>query len=201
MAEQSHSIELGTDVSGFFHEAVGESVERHGYDASEATVSYVGALLADYAKPNQLSTETLARPLTLLLSEAKQASGFERFERLRTLGDGVLYVSSFFREHLERRGVQMQYVYQIGASAYDAASAMLGRDRVGPDVFSELSDKFAMFNALLRDVADGLRANQVITSRDVLTLYERWTKTGSSRIAEELTRQGLAPVVGNGTLH
>ncbi|MCA9640804.1 MAG: hypothetical protein H6718_09415 [Polyangiaceae bacterium] len=203
MAEHtcSPAIELGTDVGGFFREAVDETLERGGYEASEATVSYVGALLADYAKPGQLNQETLARPVTLLLNEAKQAKGYERFERLRTLGDGVLYISSFFREHLERRGVEVHYIYQVGASAYESASVMMGRDQSGLDVFGELSHKFEMFTALLSDVAEKLRASQTATPSDVLKLYERWTKTGSARLAEELARQGLTPVVGNGTIH
>ncbi|MBX3183612.1 MAG: hypothetical protein KIT72_05770 [Polyangiaceae bacterium] len=199
--EHSPTIELGADVGGFFQEAVGERARRGGYEASDATVTYVGALLADYARPDSLSQEALSRPVTLLLSEAQQCQGLERFERLRGLGDAVLYISSFFSEHIERRGVELGYVRRVGATAYHTAAAMMGRDHTGPDVFSELGSKFDMFAALLAEVAESLRAAQSITSTDVLKLYERWTRTRSAPLAEALARAGLTPITGSATVH
>jgi len=85
----------------------------------------LAGLLADYAKPDRLEAEALDRPLTLLLDEALHTAGRERFERLRSLGDGVLYTSGFFADHLSTRGVELRYVRALGARAYDSAAAML----------------------------------------------------------------------------
>ncbi len=197
------AIDVSSDISGFFREAVDTAVQSRGIDATPAATTYLAALLADYAKPNQLNEETLNRPLTLLLDEAMQATGHERFERLRTLGDGVLYVSGFFGEHLENRGVEVSYVSALGARAYGNAAGMLrrGGGNTGPRVFEELAANFRSFIALLNEVADRLLATSATSDGSVLKLYERWVKTGSSSLADELAALGVVPTRGNGTVH
>ncbi len=64
------TIDLSSSLSHFFGQAVDDAIRAHGYEATHAAEHYVVALLADYARPNQLSGETLCRPLTLLLAEA-----------------------------------------------------------------------------------------------------------------------------------
>jgi len=202
------NIDLSGNILEFFQSAVGDAMSHHGFEATSAAQSYLVGVLADYARPDQLSGETLSRPLTLLLDEAMHASGHERFERLRSLGDGVLYVSGFFGGHLENRGVELDYVRTLGARAYDALSIMLhgaagsaAFDPAHPDVFRELAVKFAMFVDLLSRVADTLFANSARTDRAILELYERWLKTRSTSLASALSARGVVPLRGDGTLH
>lgn len=203
--EHDSPIELSTSISEFFEDVVSGTIEARGYEATEAASTYVVAMLADYTRPGQLGEETLTRPLTLLLDEALQASGLERFERLRTLGDGVLYVSGFFGDHLQNRGVGKTYVSALGARAYENAAAMLRQagssEASAPDLFRELAEKFRMFVNLLADVADSLRARSAVNDRAMVKLYERWLQTGSAPIAEALSSHGLVPVRGNGMVH
>lgn len=203
--EQTH-IELSASVTDFFEDAVAAAIQSRGYETTEAASTYLVALLADYTKPGQLGEETLSRPLTLLLDEALHTAGQERFERLRTLGDGVLYVSGFFGEHFETRGIEQGYVSTLGASAYENAAAMLRQagsndGASAPDLFRELAEKFRMFMRLLTDVADSLRARSASSDRAVVKLYERWLQTGSAPLAEALTAYGLTPMRGNGLVH
>jgi hypothetical protein len=203
---QPPAIDLASDLSDFFGEVVVEAIRDHGYEATAAAEHYVVALLADYARPNQLSGETLCRPLTLLLAEALQTSGPERFARLRSLGDGVLYVSGFFGEHLEMRGVELGYVSSVGARAYESAGSLLRRagaqsDGGAPDLFRELSQNFSMFVRLLGHVADNLFASSARTPTAVLKLYERWLRSGSRDLADALVARGMMPKRGDGTLH
>lgn len=198
------TIDLASDVSSFFGPVVAEAIRARGYEATEAAEAYLVALLADYTKPGQLGEETLSRPLTLLLDEAMQRSGPERFERLRVLGDGVLYVSGFFGEHLETRGVEPSYMSTLGACAYENASAMLrqrAKDLSAPDLFAELAEKFRMFVSLLADVAESLRARSARTDGAVVKLYERWLKTGSSTLGDALMARGMVPLRGTGLVH
>jgi hypothetical protein len=174
--------------------------------ATQATSQYLVDLLCDYAKPTALTDETLSRPLTLLLAEAHEARGSERFERLRVLGDGALFIGGFFSEHLETRGVALHYVSSVGARAYDGAALMLRRAPAKtpgspPDVFRELADNFTRFVDLLSRVADALLANAATTNRAVLKLYERWLRTGSDSLARALQERGLLPLRGDGMLH
>lgn len=197
------TIDLASDVSAFFGPVVAEAIRARGYDATDAAEAYLVALLADYTKPGQLGEETLSRPLTLLLDEAMQSSGPERFERLRVLGDGVLYVSGFFGEHLETRGVEAGYMSTLGACAYENASAMLRRSKSAgsTDLFGELAEKFRMFVALVADVAESLRARSARTDGAMVKLYERWLKTGSATLGDALLARGMVPVRGSGLLH
>jgi hypothetical protein len=205
-------ISLSTDVRGFFAELVTHATEDRGLTSNEATTAYVAALLADFAHPGAFSRTSLERPFTLLLAEAMESAGQERFERLRAIGDGALYLRGFFREHLETRGVALPYVSAVGARAYDGVAAML-RVNVGvratkgtsdgavPDVFGELAARFDAFVELLESVSDRLVAQGSTGSPGgVLKLYERWMKTGSSDIAAALGEHGLVPQRGNGGL-
>jgi class 3 adenylate cyclase len=201
---ENPTIQLSSDVTEFFAPVVEKAIQDKGYEATDAAQTYLVALLADYTRPGQLNAETLSRPLTLLLDEALHAAGHERFERLRTLGDGVLYVSGFFAEHLENRGVERGYVSALGARAYETASSMLRHgpsEGAAPDLFSELSEKFRMFVALFADVADAIRARSAHSNRAVLDLYERWLRTGSTSLAAALTSRGMVPVRGSGMVH
>src|SRR5580658_2741190 len=121
-----HGIVATGSVSEFFMEVVGEAIKARRVEATDGATSYLVCLLSDYAKPDERAEEPLERPLSFLLDEALHTVEVgERFDRLRTLGDGVLYVCGFFGEHLDARGVDHGYVMSIGTTAYGAASSML----------------------------------------------------------------------------
>lgn len=195
------TIVASGSVAGFFREIVEDAMKSQGVDSSDGTTSYVVSLLADYAKPDPQAEAALERPLTLLLDEALHTqSTSERFERLRTLGDGVLYTTGFFADHFEARGVDQKYVVGIGVTAYNAASSLLGvgsstnLDEPAIDVFGELAAKFDRWVKVLSEVADATLGKSSGDSRGLLRLYERWLKTGSTRLASELSQHGLVPM-------
>lgn len=197
-------IELQGDLRQFFSEIVEESVRAQSCAASQACVIYLSALLADYGKPAQLQRDVLSQPFTLLLQRALESQGPERFNRLRCLGDDVLYVSGFFGDHLVNRGVEVPFVAALGARAYNEAASILRASRSdssGPDVFGELSDNFESFVAVVNDVADALFAMRARGPKDVLNVYERWQRTRSGSLADTLATWGLIPQRGDGTLH
>jgi hypothetical protein len=138
--------------------------------------------------------------LTLLLDEAVHvADPAERFERLRTLGDGVLYGCGFFGDHFEARGVDPRYLRGLGTRAYGAAGSILRRgpeSQTAPDLFAELALNFDAFVGVFSDVADATVAMGIEDSRGLVKAYERWLKTGSDRLASALTSRGLMPTRG-----
>lgn len=206
MSHDQPDIDLASDLQSFFHHLVDQAVRNQHCAATEAAGHYLAGLLADYAKPDRLEAASLERPLTLLLDEALHTAGSERFERLRSLGDGVLYTSGFFADHLSTRGVELRYVRTLGARAYDGAASMLrqsaGDGTGAPDVFRELADNFAMFAEVVARIADVLQANSAHNSnRQVVRLYERWAKTGSAPLAVALAGRGLTPQRGHGGIH
>lgn len=199
-------IDLTVNVQGFFRDVLAGSLRSRGCEVTDAAETYLVALLADFARPGQLDARALDRPVTLQLDEALRAAGYERFDRLRAVGDGVLYVTGFFGEHLEMRGVELGYVSGLGARAYESAAEMLrgaaGSGATGaPDLFAELADNFEALVALVADVADSLLARSATTDRSMVRLYERWLKHGSSSLAGLLAERGVLPRRGDRTLH
>jgi hypothetical protein len=192
------TIVAARSVSTFFCEVVEDAIKARRVDATDGATHYLVSLLADYAHPDHRTGEALDRPLTLLLDEALHvANAAERFERLRSIGDGVLYGCGFFGDHFEARGVDPRYLRGIGTRAYGAASSMLryGDDDV-PDLFRELAEKFDAFVDVVADVADATIAMNAESSRGLLKAYERWLKTGSDRLATALTSRGVVPTRG-----
>jgi hypothetical protein len=200
------SIVATVSVSDFFEEVVEDAMKVRGVTASEGATSYVVALLAELAKPGSPVERTLERPLTLLLDEALHTPELaDRFEKLRTLGDGVLYSSGFFADHFEARGVDTKYVISIGRTAYENAGSLLrnGAETPAPgestiDIFGELAKDFGGFVAVVAEVANATLAKGVATSRGVLKLYERWLKTRNERLGEALASQGFVAPRGGG---
>ena len=198
------SILATASVAEFFEEVVDDAMKSRGLKASEGATSYVVALLAELAKPGSPVERTLDRPLTLLLDEALHTSALaDRFEKLRTLGDGVLYSSGFFADHFEARGVDTQYVISIGRTAYENAGSLLRsgsekKEEGGIDIFAELAKDFTAFVSVLSEVANATVAKSVATSRGVLKLYERWLKTRNERLGEALASQGFVAPRGGG---
>src|SRR5262245_48282363 len=194
---QLPQIALSPSISAYFEEVVTDALRVRQVDATRAASSYLVALLCDYAHPDEEAESALSQPLTFLLRDALEASGPERFRRLRALGDGVLYAVGFFGGHIEQKGIDRTYVVTVGASAYDHAAAMLRLCAKpasgGPHVLTELAEKFDRFADVLSDVADETYASSARDDTALVRLYERWLRTGSSRLAEALGVHGLTP--------
>jgi hypothetical protein len=196
------SIVASACVSDFFEEVVDDAIKAKKVSASEAARSYVVSLLADLAKPGSPIEKTLERPLTLLLDEALHTPELaDRFEKLRTLGDGVLYSSGFFADHFEARGVDSGYIIGIGRTAYETAGSLLhptAQKEEGPDIFHELAAGFTGFVDVIAEVANATLARGAATSRGLLKLYERWLKTRSESLADALSSHGFVAPRGGG---
>ena len=187
------SIVATDSIASFFDEAVEDALKVRHVEASQSATRYLVGVLADYAHPDDLTP--LGRPLALSLQEALVTqSPAERFERLRQLGDAVLYGSGFFADHFAARGLETRYVSSIGSRAYVSAAAMF---RGSGELFEELAHRFEEFALVLGEVANITAANaSANTPQNMLKLYERWLKTGSATVGEALASQGFFPVFG-----
>ncbi len=103
--------------------------------------------------------------------------------RLRSLGDFSLFMSGFFPDSLRRRTVDVDYYVSMGEYAYGSLSR---RDEdTFAEVFAELARKFVGYMDVLADVSE---RTAVTSSADLLRLYEKWLRTGSSRDGREARR-------------
>ena len=202
MSESHRGIDLSPNVNGYFEEVVDDAVRARRVDTSHATKQYLAGLLGDYARGVH-SVEPLERPLTFLLQDALEQTGAQRFERLRRIGDGVLYALGFFGARMTRRGADARYVMVVGSSAYGHAAAMLrlGGGGGAPDVLRELADGYGRFVEVMTEIAEGTLASSADADDRVLRMYERWRETGSERLASELVGLGLTPMRGTTAVH
>jgi hypothetical protein len=185
------TIEKSGDLRGWFRERLVEALDRRRLPASEITQVYVVELLSRYAtSPEQA---TLDRPLALQLADAAEASGTERIRLLRVMGDTALYLTGFFSDHLEHRGVSRAYFVAMGERAYSSAGALARfspSEAVRHPVYEELAEDFERFVHALDDVRE---STSLRTPQDIVKLYDRWRKTRSPRLAERLREEGVFP--------
>lgn len=189
------NIAISPSVAEYFCSVVDDALRSRNVQASPAASQYVVGVLCDFARPSEDADSPFSKPLTFQLRDALEAPFAERFRRLRALGDGVLYAVGFFGGHIELRGIDRKYVMHVGSSAYQNAAAMLQAPGRGPKfgVLEELAVKFDEFVDVLTEVAEGALAMGARDERGIVKLYERWLRTGSSRIAEELGARGIIP--------
>jgi hypothetical protein len=190
-------IDASSNLDEFFRQLVAGAVRSGGFETSSACETYLVALLADSARPNSPALNVMGQgSFTLMLAEALECQGADRFEKLRGLGDGVLYVSGFFSERLTSRGLEPAYVNGLGATAYSRAALILrsvGGGQTGPDLFTELADNFGMFVDVVSSVAEELRVRSVRDDISLLEAYERWLRGQSRHLAELLVAHGVLP--------
>jgi hypothetical protein len=170
----------------YFKELVDEALARQRIAAQELTAFYVVQLLAGFLQ--RPDNDDAAEPLALKLARALDAGGVQQRITLRQIGDMSLFVSGFFSDSLRRKLVDIDYYVSIGGYAYNALSRH-ETDALSP-VFAELADKFVGFVDVLGEVSE---RSSCSSNSDLLRLYERWLKTGSTRCGQLLVERGVVP--------
>ena len=170
----------------YFKELVDAALEKQRVPAGDLTTYYLVNLLCQFVRLE--GTPDADQPLAIRLTHALQAGGVEGRSRLRRIGDFSLFVSGFFADSLNRRTVDVDYYVSMGEYAYGS----LGRseEETFSDVFAELANRFVGFADVLAEVSD---RSTLRSSTDVLRLYEKWLRTGSSRDRDKLIERGIVP--------
>lgn len=189
-------------LASFFHERLRVAMDRRHLAFGGAVQIYLVDLLERYAAAEPQSA---LRPLVEHLSDAAAAaSPRDRMRRYRDMGDTALCVLGLFHEHLSARGISRRYVVTMGGHAYRHAGHLASVPGAGgiesASVYGELARRFDE----IADVLDELRelAAPARTPADILRLYERWRRTGSPALADQLRRAGLFPQARrSGLLH
>jgi hypothetical protein len=170
----------------YFKELVDAALVRQRVQAGDLTTYYLVNLLCQFVRLE--GTPDADQPLAIRLARALQSGGLEQRSRLRHLGDFSLFVTGFFGDSLNRRSVDVDYYVSMGEYAYGS----LGRSEAEAfgEVFAELATRFVGFADVLAEVSD---RSTLRSSSDVLRLYEKWLRTGSSRDRDKLIERGIVP--------
>jgi hypothetical protein len=172
----------------YFRELVDEAIARQHVVAGELTAFYVVQMLAGFVQRPADDREPLGVRLIRALEPGDGAVTGAQRTTLRQVGDLSLFVSGFFSDSLCRKLVDVDYYVNIGGSAYNALSRD-DADAFSP-AFAELAQKFVEFVDVLTDVSERSACS---TNTDLLRLYERWLRTGSSRSGSLLLERGVLP--------
>jgi hypothetical protein len=180
----------GQTPAEYFKDLVEGAIARQHLRTNELTSYYLVDLLCRFMRPDRRIpfNDDTSEPLALRLARALESGGMEQRARLRNLGDFSLFTSGYFSDSLKRRPVDVDYYVSMGEYAYGS----LGRrdtDAFG-EVFAELARRFVGYMDVLADISERTGSSR---SDDVLRLYERWLRTGSSRDGQRLASRGLVP--------
>jgi hypothetical protein len=173
----------------YFKELVDSALVRQHIQAGDLTAFYLVNLLCQFVRPDARSASDLdSEPLAIRLTRALQTGGSEQRARLRSLGDFSLFTSGFFSDSLRRRTIDVDYYVSMGEYAYGSLSR---RDEDAfAEVFGELARKFVGYMDVLADISE---RTALTSSADLLRLYEKWLRTGSSRDGRKLIDRGIVP--------
>ena len=196
MADDGKPILSPQDLRGFFRDLLSTAITNQRAAVQPFTELYLVNLLHEYLSSEALFVQAddgswQRKPLAFLLKEALEEQGPARVKLLRRLGDTSLFVSGFFPDSLARRSnlVDVDYYIAMGERAYDALGG-LARER---SLWGELSEKFALLVDLLNEVSERTLSS---TNGGLVRLYERFLKTGSTRLGGLLGAQGVLPLKG-----
>jgi hypothetical protein len=181
----------GEGVTEYFRELVDDVAGQQHLGLDPMTSYYVVQLLTTFARTDAAACDAFwaDEPLGALFGQAIVAGGSEQRRRLRQVGDASLVLSGLFPNRLRRSLVDVDYYMRIGTISYDS----LSHDEADlfATAFAELASRFGVVVDLLGDVGDRC---QLGSPADLLQLYERWQKTGSSRCARQLIARGVLPI-------
>ena len=198
LADDGKPILSPQDLREFFRDLLSRAIANQRAAVQPFTELYLVNLLHEYLSAEALYVQAedgtwQQKPLAFLLKEALEEKGPARVQLLRRLGDTSLFVSGFFPDSLARRSslVDVDYYIAMGGRAYDALGG-ISRER---SLWGELSDKFALLVDLLNEVSERTLSS---TNVGLVRLYERFVKTGSTRVQNLLSAQGVIAAKGRG---
>lgn len=179
-------------VRQYFHELVSNAISRQRVTAREETEAYLVNLLAAFVPAEQLFVQEDdghrgREPLAFMLKKAVEAPPEQRARHLRRMGDTALYMSGFFADAFNRQLVDVDYYAAMGGRAYDVLGEM-NHGEQSASVFRELAAKFLKFVDVFNEISERSRATSDV---DVLRIYERYVRTGSTRLRGILMERGV----------
>jgi hypothetical protein len=175
-----------------FAELLAGALQKVQLKPSPMAIAYLVELLDERVLENLDALEG-EQALAEALLIAQRNHGVDRIRRMRGLGDHALFVSGFLADSLLGGAVDASYYQQIGCSAYgDVVSGLRGRGESGvwTRLYRELAECFGDFVEVLAEVGDRTRPG---LPQNLLGIYDRYLRTGSTRDRELLLRAGHLP--------
>jgi hypothetical protein len=192
-SRQADQVQIDRSVPrALFAELLAGAVQKVELEPSPMATAYLVELLDERVLESRSGPEG-EQALAEALLTARSNRGVDRIQQMRGLGDHALFVSGFLADSLLGGPVDATYYRQIGCSAYsDVVTGLRCRGESGSwtRLYRELVAGFGEFVEVLAEVGDRTRPKP---PRDMLSVYERYLRTGSERDRELLLRAGYLP--------
>ena len=192
MENEKRLVQECSNLQLYFHELVSEAIKHQNISVDEHVPFYLVNLLSQFTKAEQIrrTEDNIETPLAILFCKAQAENLEAKTQTLKYLGDFSLFVSGYFQDSLNRKVVDLDYYISMGGGAYAQLSTVHKKQEIFSQIFSELADRFVQWMDVISEVSE---VSQLTNQTDLLRLYEKWLRTGSERIKDLLTKQGIFP--------
>ncbi len=173
----------------YFRDLVTSAMKNQRIETLEEVEFYLSSLLRCFIEASRLHDDILALKYLASLQSCEMTSR----RQLRELGDISLFISGFFPGSLRRKISGQKYYRTMGSLSYGRLAAIYCNKKTTAgfgEVFDELSERFSSFADILTEVSE---RTSLGTSRDILSLYERWLNTKSETALILLRELGIEP--------
>ncbi len=184
----------------FFNEKIKQAVKNQKLALEDDVSFYLVNLLCEFIDPNNkiqthFEFNILETPLAIILKKATEAPSHQKVKIFKRLGDLSLYFAGFFQDYFNRKTFDVDYYISMGSSAYSSVSHLMRnkhQDAHFTQIYETLSREFNQLVDVIAEVSESEAAHK--KDQDILALYERWLRTGSERLRQNLTRHGIIPI-------
>ena len=183
---------------GYFAEVVEEACLKRKVQAPKAAQDYLVKILEHYLDArnlfevdvNEVTGQRKEYTLAELYLLANQSELPEKQGLLKKLGDRSLYISGFFGDSLNRKIIDIDYYAEMGGAAYAGLADCVREDTVA-QVYKIFSAQFFDFIEVLTYIS---QQTMIQNDENLLRLYERYIKTGSTLAREKLLELGVSTI-------
>jgi hypothetical protein len=179
------TIETCSSLENFFHNELTTAMRRQKVMVTAGVMRHVAGVLVQYA--SRTAASLLDHSVVVCLNEALESPASQRGARLQTVGDGVLYLTGMFGDHVAHVQGGVGFYVHAGSMAY-AQAAKVGHMS---EALSELSEKFPQVVDVLTEVAVAQSLGSV--TKSLVQLYDRCKNANSHAAATEMARRGTFP--------
>lgn len=191
-----NQLAIVTSVEDFFRDEVERIAIKHGLQLNDPIKNYVKEVLVKFVDHHELKLshprvpEKSLSPTEFWL-ETQQLPFAQQMMALQYLGDYSLFTTGFFGENIKKSCLDMDYFQSLGGKAYQRAGEI--RESIAAEralnVFFTMSESFTKISELISEIFDQTMLHDPERS---LKLFERWQKSGSSRLARLLVENGFS---------
>lgn len=194
-------INLTATPQEFFKERIDLAGRELKIQLPDDVEFYIVNLLCSFICPpsNELTLDSRGRffnrPLAFMLKDAVEAEACDKPGLYKALGDTSLYITGFFQDYFNGKCIDIDYYIALGKAGYENAAVYSNGSPIESSstaTYKSLAENFIQVIDLVAEVAE---LGQTREAKDILNIYDRWTKSNSDRLRRILERQGIEPIM------